>query len=261
MREILENLEYPEGPGDPVRKAQQAMKTPLPKRFYKEATVVQVENGFTIHLDGKPVRTPSRSPLVLPSQAAAGLVAAEWQAQENEIDPARMPVTRIANTAIDGIAADPASVAADIVAFAGTDLICYRAETPQGLVERQAELWDPVIAWYRDCHGANFILAGGISHVSQPDEAIAAFSRRVSRFGEPLALACLHVVTTLTGSALLAIALGEGRLSLDEAWAAAHVDEDWNIHHWGEDEEAVRRREARFQEMRAAARLLAALDP
>ena len=260
MREILENLEYSEDPGDPVRKAQLAMKTPLPKRFYKQATVEELADGHTIHLDGKPVRTPSRAALILPTRAAAELVAAEWQAQETEIDPARMPATRIANTAIDGIAADPQAVASDIVQFAGSDLLCYRAHAPKGLVERQAELWDPVIAWYRDAHGANFMLAEGITHVSQPPEALAIFASRVSRFTQPLALACLHVITTMTGSALLAIALGEGRLSLDEAWAAAHVDEDWNIRHWGEDEEAARRRAARLVEMTSASQLLSALS-
>ncbi|MEZ5872323.1 MAG: ATP12 family protein [Nitratireductor sp.] len=259
MREILENLEYSEDPGDPVKKAQLAMRTPLPKRFYKLASVAETGGGFTIHLDGRPVRTPSRSPLLLPSKAAAELIAAEWQAQETEVNPALMPVTRIANSAIDGIAPDPQAVIDDIVKFAGSDLLCYRANAPRGLVQRQAELWDPVIAWYRDQHKANFILSQGISHCDQPPEALAIMTQLVSAFAEPLALASLHVITTLTGSALLAVALGEGRLSLDEAWAAAHVDEDWNIRQWGEDEEALRRREARFAEMGAAANLLAAL--
>jgi len=170
-----------------------------------------------------------------------------------------MPATRIANTAIDGVADDPQAVMEDILKFASGDLLFYRADGPAGLVAREGALWDPVINWYRDSVGANFILAEGIVHAAQPREALAVFGARLRSHGGPLRLACLHTITSLTGSALLALAVAEKRLSPQEAWDAAHVDEDWNIAQWGEDAEAAARRAFRRAEMMAAAGLIAAL--
>ncbi len=256
MRDILEEL----GEGnDPYRQVQKAMRTPLPKRFYKDVTTGPSEHGFTILLDGKPVRTPARNLLELPTQEAAQVVASEFAAQTEEINPALMPATRLANTVIDGIAPDPQPILEDIVRFAGSDLLCYRASTPRELVERQAAHWDKVIDWYRDAHGANFILAEGVMHVAQPREAMAVFSAIANRHADPFRLGCIHMFATLTGSAMLALAIAEGFVTVDEAWQAASVDEDWNVAHWGEDAEARQRREARRSEMDAAGRLLAAL--
>ncbi|MEI9413846.1 ATP12 family chaperone protein [Mesorhizobium sp. Cs1321R2N1] len=261
MRDILNDLEagkYLSDP-DPVRRAQIQMKTPLPKRFYKEVSVVPVEAGFAVQLDGRPVRTPGKALLALPTEAAATLVAGEFAEQGETINPVTMPVMRLVNTAIDGVASDPQAVLEDILRFASSDLLCYRADAPQGLVERQNEQWDPVIDWARAALGVRFNLAEGIIHVEQPRETIAVLGSHLAQRDEPLRLAAIHVMTSLTGSALLALAVDFGELDGEEAWAAGHVDEDWQIAHWGQDAEAVARRAARKRDMMAAVSLLEAL--
>ncbi|MBZ9928332.1 ATP12 family chaperone protein [Mesorhizobium sp. BR1-1-4] len=261
MRDILNDLEagkYLSDP-DPVRRAQIQMKTPLPKRFYKEVSVASAEGGFAVHLDGKPVRTPGKAMLALPTEAAATLVAGEFAEQGETINPMTMPVMRLVNTAIDGVASDPQAVLEDILRFASSDLLCYRADAPQGLVERQNERWDPVIDWARAALGTRFNLAEGIIHVEQPRETIAVLGSHLAQRAEPLRLAAIHVMTSLTGSALLALAVDFGELDGEEAWAAGHVDEDWQIAQWGQDAEAVARRAARKRDMMAAVSLLEAL--
>ncbi len=261
MRELLNDLEtsnYLSDP-DPIRRAQSSMVRPLPKRFYKEASVAAQEGGFTVHLDGKPVRTPGRSVLVVPNEKSAKLVADEFNAQGETIDPMTMPVYRLVNTAIDGVASDPQAVLEEILRYSSSDLLCYRAGSPDGLVARQNDLWDPVLDWARDRLGARFNLAEGVMHVDQPRETIAVIGAHLASRREPLRLACLHVMTTLTGSALLALAVDFGELTADEAWSAAHVDEDWQIEQWGQDSEAVARRAFRKRDMLGAAGLLEAL--
>jgi chaperone required for assembly of F1-ATPase len=261
MRDILNDLEagkYLSDP-DPVRRAQIQMKTPLPKRFYKTASVVPIEGGFAVHLDGKPVRTPGKALLALPTEAAALLVADEFAEQGETINPVTMPVMRLVNTAIDGVASDPQAVLEDILRFASSDLLCYRADAPQGLVERQNERWDPVVDWARTALGARFNLAEGIIHVEQPRETIAVLGSHLNQRAEPLRLAAVHLMTSLTGSALLALAVDCGALDGEAAWAAGHVDEDWQIEQWGQDAEAVARRAARKRDMMAAVSLLEAL--
>ncbi|TPL94887.1 ATP12 family chaperone protein [Mesorhizobium sp. B2-3-12] len=261
MRDILNDLEagkYLSDP-DPVRRAQIQMKTPLPKRFYKEVSVAPVEGGFAVHLDGKPVRTPGKALLALPTEAAAALVADEFAQQGETINPVTMPVMRLANTAIDGVATDPQAVLEDVLRFASSDMLCYRADAPQGLVERQNEQWDPVIDWARASLGVRFNLAEGIIHVEQPRETLAVLGSHLAQRSEPLRLAAIHVMTSLTGSALLALAVDFGALDGEEAWAAGHVDEDWQIAQWGQDAEAVARRAARKRDMMAAVSLLEAL--
>lgn len=261
MRDILSQIDA--GNGDPVRASQEAMRTPLPKRFYKNAVATEqaAEDGstFAVELDGKPVRTPARSLLAFPTLSAARLVAAEFEAQATEIDPAKMPITRIANTAIDGVAVDPQAVREDIVRFAASDLLCYRAGSPAELVSRQNVQWDPFIDWMRDELGANFVLAEGVIHVEQPREAIAAFGAALRQFPSAFEITCLHMFTTLTGSAILALAMARGRAGPKEVWQAAHVDEDWNISQWGADEEAAARRAYREAEFNAAAAFFDAL--
>jgi chaperone required for assembly of F1-ATPase len=262
MREILSDLESGPTPSheDPVRRAQNQMRQPPLRRFYKEAAVAETEDGrFAVTLDGKPALTPGRNKLALPTPAAAQLVADEFAAQGETLDPLSMPTLRLVNTAIDGVASDPQAVLEDILRFASSDLLCYRADAPQGLVARQAEAWDPMLDWIRSALGARFILSEGVMHVEQPRETIAILGAHLRLRTEPFRLACLHVVTTLTGSALLSLAVEAGELSSDEAWAAAHIDEDWNIERWGEDAEASARRANRRREMMAAAELLAAL--
>ncbi|MDX3976810.1 ATP12 family chaperone protein [Shinella sp.] len=256
MRDILSDLSDAMSDPDPVRRAQIQMKRPLPKRFYKDVSTDLAEEGFRILLDGRPVRTPAKKLLAVPTQPIADRLKAEWDGQGEEIDPAKMPVTRLVNTAVDGVADNFDAVLEEIVRFAGTDMICYRADSPEGLVERQRDGWDPVIRWAADAKGARFILVEGVIHQEQPAAAIAAFAAALSAYRHPLALACLHTVTTLTGSALLALALAEGFIDADKAWSLAHVDEDWQIEHWGTDEEAFRCRELRRAEMDVAASVL-----
>ncbi|TPW29331.1 ATP12 family chaperone protein [Pararhizobium mangrovi] len=244
---------------DPIRRAQEQMKRPLPKRFYTEATVAEHAEGYGVALDGRLLRTPAKKVLAVPSRALAESLAAEWHAQESEIDPARMPLTRLANTALDGVANERQAVAEDIVRFAATDLLCYRADAPEGLVERQGEHWDPMIDWAHAALGTRFVLVEGVMHADQPRETIAAFSASLKRYADVFELAALHTVTSLTGSAILALALAEGEITADEAWTAAHVDEDWNIEQWGGDAEAAARRAKRRQDMDAAAETLQAL--
>ena len=186
-------------------------------------------------------------------------MADEFAAQVETIDPVSMPVTRLVNTAIDGVATDPQAVLEDILRFASSDLLCYRADGPQGLVIRQNEHWDPVIDWARATLGARFNLAEGVIHVEQPRETIAVLGAHLARRAEPLRLAAMHLMTSLTGSALLAIAVEAGELDSEAAWNAGHVDEDWQIEHWGQDAEAVARRSARKRDMMAAAGLIEAL--
>ncbi|PBB85795.1 MULTISPECIES: ATP12 family chaperone protein [unclassified Mesorhizobium] len=262
MRDILNDLEAGKqlSDPDPVRRAQIQMKTPLPKRFYKTVSVVPVEKGFAVHLDGKSVRTPGKAPLAVPTEKAAVLVADEFSAQGDVIDPVTMPVMRLVNTALDGVASDPQAVLEDVLRFASSDLLCYRADGPQGLVERQNRFWDPVLDWARSKLGARFNLAEGIIHIEQPRETIAVLGAHLAQRTEPLRLAAIHVMTSLTGSALLALAVDFGELDGEQAWAAAHVDEDWQIEHWGQDAEAVARRAARKRDMMAAVSLLEALQ-
>lgn len=260
MRDILNDLEQGKlSDPDPMRRAQKQMQAPLPKRFYKEAGIAPHEGGHAVTLDGRIVRTPVRSPMVLPNAGAAQLVADEYGAQAEVINPMSMPVTRLANTAIDGVAADMQAVAEDVQRFSTSDLLCYRAGSPDRLVARQAEAWDPVLDWAQSALGARFVLAEGVMHVAQPRETISAIGLHLRSYDDPFRLAALHSMTTLTGSALLALAVAQGALAWPEAWDAAHVDEDWNIELWGEDAEASARRKARRAEMEAAFHLYDAI--
>jgi chaperone required for assembly of F1-ATPase len=173
------------------------------------------------------------------------------------IDPAKMPLTRLANTIIDGVIEAPSAVATEVERYLACDLVFYRAPGPAGLVTRQARAWDPVLAWAREAMGARFVLAEGIAFVAQPAQALAAANSAIPK--HPWRLGAVHSITTLTGSALMAIAVAGGALSVDAAWAAAHVDEDWNMEFWGRDQLALERRAARFAEMQAAATVLEAV--
>ena len=229
------------------------------KRFYEAVTVTDEPGGFGIALDGRPVRTPERAPLVLPSRPLAEAIAAEWAAQGDHILPATMTLTRLANTALDRVAGREQPVAADIVAYAGCDLLCYRADSPERLVARQAAAWDPLLTWARRALGSGFVCVTGVVHHPQPAGALEALGRALEH-QEAFRLAALHTITTLSGSAIIALALGEGAVSADAAWTAAHVDEDWQIEQWGADSEAEARRAARRQEFDCAVRLLELLD-
>jgi chaperone required for assembly of F1-ATPase len=261
---------------DGERSAKPLAERQLTRRFYKTVTVAdglptsavgilptpspspQGGGGYRILLDGKPVRTPAKALLALPTRALAEAVAGEWSAQQAHINPATMPLTRLANSAIDGVRGREAEVRADIVKYAGSDVLCYRASEPEGLVRRQAEMWDPVLGWARDALGARFAVAQGLMPVAQPETATSAIAAALEGF-DAFGLAALHVMTTLTGSALLALAQARGLLTAEQAWTAAPVDEDWQIGNWREDAEAAARRQRRWAEMQAAGRMLALL--
>jgi chaperone required for assembly of F1-ATPase len=252
-------------PIDPVAMARRDLRRSVPARFYKEAAVVEADGHFALVLDGKPAFTPARKRLAVPSAAAAAAIAAEWNAQEKTLEPATMPLTRLVNSALDGVAGRMAETRAEILKYAGSDLVCYRAGEPDPLVEAQAAAWDPILAFARDTFGARFICAEGIVFATQPDAACAAFAAGLDglvRDGDkaPLRLAALDVVTTLTGSALIAAAVAAGALSTEAAWGAAHVDEDYEMRLWGQDIEALARRARRFGDMATAVRLWQFLD-
>jgi chaperone required for assembly of F1-ATPase len=226
----------------------------LPKRFYKEVSVEPDGGGFALRLDGKPVRTPAKAMLVLPNAALAEAVADEWRAQGERIDPDTMPLTKLANSVIDGVMGREAAVVGDMLGYAAADLICYRAGGPEGLTAAQTRQWDPVLAFARSELDAPLNIAEGVMHVAQPDASLEAIRQRLQQF-DAWSLAALHVLTGLMGSALLALAVTLERLTPEEAWTAAHVDEDWQICQWGEDREAADRRKRRWKEAQAAARL------
>jgi chaperone required for assembly of F1-ATPase len=255
----------PAGAADPISLAKRDLKKALPRRFYKGAWTEARDGAFLLLLDGRPAKTPKRNPIALPSLAAAEAIAGEWAAQAEWIDPAAMPMTRIANAAIDGVARNLGAAVEEIGKYSATDLVCYRAEGPATLVETQAAAWDPILAFARNRIGAAFICTEGVMFVEQPKDARAAVTDALKRYAElgaaaPFALASLHVMTALTGSVLIALGVALGELSPAEAWRAAHVDEDFEIEVWGEDTEARARRENQWREFAAAVRLLSAAN-
>jgi chaperone required for assembly of F1-ATPase len=251
MRELFEITP----PEDPVEATRRSMRTALPRRFYATATAAAEARGYAVRLDGKPIRTPARRVLAAPTLALAEAIAAEWQAQQDVIDPAKMPLTRLANAIIDGVADAPLPVAEEIAKYLASDLVFYRVGAPPGLAERQEHHWDPILDWARQAFGADFKLGEGVVYVAQPQAALAAAHAAIPE--EPWRLGAVHSITTLSGSALIALAMARGALSADAAWQAAHVDEDWNMAQWGRDEMAMARREFRVAEFQAAATVLA----
>jgi chaperone required for assembly of F1-ATPase len=224
------------------------------KRFYQFAAVEELKaGGFAVTLDGRTVKTPAGRPLVLPARALSEAVASEWNAQGETIDPASLPLTKLANTAIDSVADRKAEVADEILKYAATDLVCYRAAYPEELAAMQARAWDPILGWVKERYQAPFFSGSGIAHIAQPDSSLEALRSAVKSLC-PFKLAALHVMTALTGSALIALAHSEAHLDEDAAWAAAHADETWQAQHWGEDFEAAQRLEARRAEFQSASR-------
>lgn len=208
------------------------------RRFYKEAAVAGAGDGFALELDGRPVKTPARAALAVPSRALADALAGEWAAQGEAVDPRSMPLTGLANAALDRVAPDPAAFAAGLARYGESDLLCYRAEGPAPLVARQAEHWDPLLAWTRRRYDAELKVAAGVVHQLQPDEAVARLGRAVTA-RSPFELAGLAPLVTVSGSLIVALALAEGELDLEGGWAAATVDDQWQAEKWGEDAEAA----------------------
>jgi chaperone required for assembly of F1-ATPase len=241
---------------DPVAAAQKAMRNALPSRFYENAAVLERDGLFHVALDGRTARTPARNPLAVGSKPVAEALAAEWQAQAQRIDPAKMPLTRLVNSALDGVADQHEAVRAEIVRYAGSDALCYRAGEPEALVARQDELWNPILRETESALGARFMLAQGVMYAQQPQTTLDAVAASVAAIPAPVALAGAHNVMTLTGSTVLMLALAHGRRDPDAIWIAAHCDEDYQIAIWGQDEEAAERRVIRRGEFDAAALLL-----
>jgi chaperone required for assembly of F1-ATPase len=239
---------------NPIEAVRRMARPALPRRFYAQANAAKEADGYAVRLDDKAVRTPAHRTLATPTLALAQAIAAEWDAQRKVIDPATMPLTRLANAIIDGVADRLRPVADEIVKYAASDLLFYRAATPAELVQRQQRHWDPVLAWAAEVLGARLAKSEGVIHVAQSEQAMAAIRAAIPV--EPWSLGALHAATTLTGSALLALALAQRRLSIEEAWQAAHVDEDWNMEQWGRDALALENRAARFAELQAAATVL-----
>jgi chaperone required for assembly of F1-ATPase len=263
MRDIFDEL-FRNNPIDPTEAARRSMRPKRRRRFYSQVGVVDGEGGFGLALDDRLVKTPARRGLAAPARALAEALAEEWRGQGDHIDPETMPLTRLANSIIDGVAEAAQPVAAEVEKYLATDLVFYRASTPAELVARQKAAWDPLIDWASERFGARFVLGDGLSFVAQPKAALAAVGAaiplEVSNVKQIWRLGALHTITTLTGSALIALAVLDGRLSVEEAWVAAHVDEDWNMAFWGRDEVALQRRAYRFAEMQVAGRVLELLS-
>jgi chaperone required for assembly of F1-ATPase len=256
MRELFDEVAG-KSPLDPQELVRRATRAPLRKRFYTSVGVIEAGGGFAVALDGKPIKTPSGKIVAVPKRAIADAMVAEWDAQKETIDPLTMPMTRFANSVVDAVVDRVTIVRDDIAKYFQSDLLFYRAGHPEALVAREAAHWDPVLFWAADALGAHFILAQGIMHVSQPEQAVAAARDALPE--DPWSVAALHVVTTLTGSALLALALHGGAREAGQVWAAAHVDEDFNTEQWGTDEEVVARKAARKLDFDAAVAILQAL--
>lgn len=225
------------------------------KRFYKNVEAKRAGDGFVIELDGRQVKTPNRSDLALPTAPLAQQIANEWAAQIEVIELLSMPLTRIANSALDHVKPNHMSISQEVVRYAGSDLICYREEKVEELQARQKQVWDPYLTWIDESHGLTLTTAQGIQHVSQDPRALDRLETIIQDF-DPFRLACLHMATTITGSAVIALALEARFVDVDTAWTAARLDEDWQQEKWGVDEEAAVRAKIRLAELRDANRFL-----
>lgn len=249
MRDILEDAaKHVE---DGFGRAQKLQQRELPRRFYKQATVAPVDDGYAVQLDGRPIRTPGKALVAVPAEALAERLAAEWAAQGETIDPATMPFTRLVNTTVEAGDGVRDALIAEIVNFAGTDLTLYRAESPAELVARQQALWDRALSAFSERFDVRFEPTVGVVHREQPAETLERIGAVAAVFG-PFALMALTSATGIAGSAVLTLGAVHGLFGRDFAWDAAHVDEDFNIAQWGEDHEAAERRRLRRADFDAA---------
>lgn len=228
------------------------------KRFWKDVATVRVDDGHDVHLDGRPVRTPGRAPLTLPTPALAQAVAEEWRAVGDTLDPRAMPLTGLANAAIDRVAPDPATFAAGLAGYAESDLLCYRADHPLELKLRQEAAWDPLLGWAAARYDAPLLAVTGIVHQPQAPASLAALRGAVAERSS-FELAALSPLVTVTGSLIAALALLERAAAPDDIWSAVNLDEDWQVEHWGEDELARQARAARRADFDAGVRFLSLL--
>jgi chaperone required for assembly of F1-ATPase len=227
------------------------------KRFFKDVSVGAAAGGFAILLDGKPIKTPGRNMLVLPTENLAAAIAREWQVQGEEIIATSMPLLRLANTVVDGVATNRASVIDAILRFGENDLLCYRAHQPPELAARQREGWDPLLDWVRQRHGAHMRVADGLTHVDQTPDALLALRQALEEFG-PFTLGALHVIASITGSAVLTLAVAQGFITGENAFALSRIDEVYQAEIWGEDAGAAKRTTALARELDKAVELMTA---
>ncbi len=225
------------------------------KRFYKDVSWRAGTHGFEVTLDDRPVRTPGQRPLFVPTEPLARELAGEWDEQIDEIQPDRMPLTRLVTTAVDRVATQRPDVERDLYGFGASDLVCYRAETPVELVQRQAELWQPLVDWIQHRYDAALTVTTGVIPISQPETALSALGAALQPLSE-LELMALYTVTTATGSLVIGLAVLEGEIAGEAAWAAGLADEHYMFEVWGEDAEAKQRHEALRHDILAAERLL-----
>lgn len=226
------------------------------RRFWQEVAVSPSSQGFAVTLDGKPVRTPARRALEVHSVALAEAIAAEWRAQDKTVDLRAMPLTRLAATALDRVAEARADVERQLLAFAATDLLCYRADGPADLVARQNEIWQGLLDWLAAAHDARLTVTAGVVPVAQPETALTALSQALARL-DLFELMAVHTAAAAAGSLVIALALGAGAVDTDYAVAAAELDEAYQAEEWGIEEEAAARRAATADDLRLAARFLA----
>ncbi len=227
------------------------------KRFWKSASVVQLEAGFTVHLDGRAVKTPAKNPLILPNDTLAQLIAAEWDAQTGTVNPETMPITRRANSALEKVAPNRKGVIAELAGYGASDLLCYRAQSPAELVARQAAGWQPWLDWAARDLAAPLHVTTGIVHLAQPAESLTNLQDHVSAF-DAFALAGLHDLVAITGSLVLALAMAKGHLLPHQGFALSRIDEHWQAEHWGVDEAAAALESGKATALHDAHRFLAA---
>ena len=229
------------------------------KRFWSQVAVSPKDGGWGISLDGRAVRTPARAPLIVPAKALADAIAGEWLSVEQEIDPRAMPLTGLANAAIDRVAPDREAFASGLARYAEADLACYRANGPSGLVERQEERWDPLLAWARRRYDVDFRTTSGLMHVAQPDATIERLGHAVAVL-DAFHLAGVSPLVTIGGSLVAGLALLEKAVTPEQAWEAVSIDERWQIERWGADGEAEAVLANRKRDFLAGARFFELLD-
>jgi chaperone required for assembly of F1-ATPase len=229
------------------------------KRFWKEVTAEPEGTGWTIRLDGRPVRTPARAPLVVPTPALADAIADEWRGASDTIDPRAMPLTGLANAAIDRVAPDPAAFANGLARYAEADLACYRAEGPSALAARQEERWDALLGWARRRYDVDFATTTGITHVAQPPATVERLAHAVESL-DPFRLAGLSPLVAAGGSLVAALAVLERAFSAEDAWTAVSIDDQWQREQWGSDADAETALENRRRDFMAGARFLEMVD-
>ena len=229
------------------------------KRFWKSVDVVRGEDGSGIRLDDRPVRTPARTALRLPGEALAEAIADEWREAGEDVDPRAMPLTGIANAAIDLVALDKDAFAAGLARYAEADLACYRAEGPRALIERQEQIWDALLNWARQRYDVDFVTTPGLMHVSQPQATVERLAHAVAAL-DAFHLAALSPLVTIGGSLIAALAVMEKAITLEQAWDAVSIDERWQLEQWGADPEAEAALENRRRDFLAAARFVELLD-